>query len=294
MTTSGTSGCPACLRALAQTLSFGTGPCGSSRAPCRASSCRTAARCDAGQRLRVCGCGWAGVVECAWSVLARDGMHVPFGAAADSGPLPASACAHSAPSCSHAWHVCVCACMCAHPHAQVRWLARLSDPWVRFVDKIVGEAVVSVRASRDQKGRRKCRPACLGACARGQGTHPRLTLGAINTHTHTQPAPQCLCARRNRACASRWTLRAARMQRASTCTRSCQRRWATAWPRLRTPCSAVTRSRGCGTQRRRRRSRCARALRAAAGGGVPRPRPRPRAAADSDSCQGAAPCACPP
>lgn len=27
---------------------------------------------------------------------------------------------------------------------QVRWLARLSDPAVRFVDKIIGEAVVSV------------------------------------------------------------------------------------------------------------------------------------------------------
>jgi hypothetical protein len=26
---------------------------------------------------------------------------------------------------------------------QVRWLARLSDPAVRFVDKIIGEAVVS-------------------------------------------------------------------------------------------------------------------------------------------------------
>jgi hypothetical protein len=26
---------------------------------------------------------------------------------------------------------------------QVRWLARLSDPWVRIVDKIIGEAVVS-------------------------------------------------------------------------------------------------------------------------------------------------------
>lgn len=27
--------------------------------------------------------------------------------------------------------------------SQVRWLARLSDPWVRLVDKIIGEAVVS-------------------------------------------------------------------------------------------------------------------------------------------------------
>jgi hypothetical protein len=26
---------------------------------------------------------------------------------------------------------------------QVRWLAKLSDPWVRIVDKIIGEAVVS-------------------------------------------------------------------------------------------------------------------------------------------------------
>lgn len=28
---------------------------------------------------------------------------------------------------------------------QVRWLARLSDPAVRFVDKIIGEAVVSCK-----------------------------------------------------------------------------------------------------------------------------------------------------
>lgn len=28
----------------------------------------------------------------------------------------------------------------------MRWLARLSDPWVRFVDKIIGEAVVSACA----------------------------------------------------------------------------------------------------------------------------------------------------
>ena len=29
------------------------------------------------------------------------------------------------------------------PSSQVRWLRQLSDPWVRLVDKIAGEAVVS-------------------------------------------------------------------------------------------------------------------------------------------------------
>lgn len=47
------------------------------------------------------------------------------------------------------WHLAnsmwACLCLCA---LQVRWLARLSDPAVRFVDKIIGEAVVSAAMLR--------------------------------------------------------------------------------------------------------------------------------------------------
>ena len=32
----------------------------------------------------------------------------------------------------------------------MRWLARLSDPWVRMVDKIIGEAVVSAGGGRER------------------------------------------------------------------------------------------------------------------------------------------------
>jgi hypothetical protein len=82
-----------------------------------------------------------------------------------------------ATTCLPAWSVPAPAALpvdCGRPHSppvpparpQVRWLRQLSDPWVRIVDKIAGEAVVSY-ASRAGTGWDKARRAGLAEDGRG-------------------------------------------------------------------------------------------------------------------------------